>query len=96
MENTNHTQGPWEMVKTANARLNDTDSFHVFSQPDKNEMYQTVCFTESEANAKLIAAAPDLLHALEQIRGIEAWIQDDKMKSLFQRLVYSAVEKARI
>ncbi len=45
-------------------------------------------------NARLMASAPVLLKALESIRGIEAHINDNQMKSLFQKTVYPAIEKA--
>lgn len=52
-------------------------------------------FGEAEANLRLAAAAPELLEALESLRGIEAWISDREMKEMFQRKVYPIIDKAR-
>jgi hypothetical protein len=45
--------------------------------------------------AALFAAAPQLLEALEKLRGIEAHITDGAMRTLFQETVYPAIEKAK-
>jgi hypothetical protein len=91
METTKHTPGPWAI--SANGYRPDRWKISVGARKTKD--FIKICEGSGDiAHAKLIAAAPDMLHALEQIRGIEAWIQDHQMKLLFQRLVYSAIEKA--
>ena len=65
MENTKHTPGPWVI---------DKDSHHINIRPEgQGYLLATIATfwaeTEEnthEANARLIAAAPDLLAALEQ------------------------------
>ena len=53
-----HTKGPWKVH-------NIDGSFIVASgNPDESD-YEGVCQTYNEANARLIAAAPELLEALE-------------------------------
>lgn len=56
MTNT-HTPGPWEA-------LNRGYKHHVTSQ-DAGAFYAEICGPHHEANARLIAAAPDLLAALQ-------------------------------
>jgi hypothetical protein len=77
---TKHTPGPWEVVKCSN-----DESSHVYSQPDKSEMYTTIAFTKKESDAKLIAAAPKLLKALKNL--MQA-IDDDTVD-------YSILEETR-
>lgn len=61
---------------------------------EDSDEYMRVSGICSVSNAKKLAAAPVMLHALESIRGIEAWIPDKEMKTLFQKLVYSAISEA--
>jgi len=56
---------------------------------------EPVTLEDARKNAILWAAAPDMLEALEAIRGIEAWINDGPMTELFQKKVYPAINKAR-
>jgi hypothetical protein len=55
---TQHTPAPW--------RIGDA-GITVFGPPNGNPSPETVAATRNRANARLIAAAPDLLHALQLI-----------------------------
>lgn len=63
--NTKHTPLPWKMVKTVREK-----TMHIFSQPDKNEMYKTVGFCDNKKDAELILKACnshyELLEALKE------------------------------
>ena len=56
--NTQHTPAPW--------RIGDA-GMTVFGPPNGNPLPETVAATRNRADARLIAAAPDLLHALQLI-----------------------------
>lgn len=53
MSESKWTPGPWEIYDTTKGQFGVT-----------NKLVGFVCFVESEANARLIAAAPDLLAAI--------------------------------
>ena len=60
----NHTPGPW----AARPIPNPSPSGHIGYAIDFNEdQEQVVDFVYEEADARLIAAAPDLLEALEEL-----------------------------
>jgi len=76
-----HTPGPWS-VRQSRADLTYT---HIGSATN-----ESIACTKSEADAKLIAAAPDLLEALVELSG---W-QSTAPRSALQA-AYRAIEKAR-
>lgn len=90
-----HTKGKWEIVNqndfeseimSNGLRIAEVKSFgknNVFSDPSKEER---------EANAKLIAAAPDMLEALIKINGLCA----DASKIENGKVDYSEVAKISI
>jgi hypothetical protein len=59
---TNHTTGPWDISRSATPDY--APQFEVYSEVSDDRV--AIAFT-SEANARLIAAAPELLEALEWI-----------------------------
>ena len=59
---TQHTPGPWEI----NTRATPFQC-HVVSQPDAHGIREIFYSGNNDANARLIAAAPALLAALENI-----------------------------
>jgi len=64
---TKHTEGPW-----AATLLNNMASKYWWSVSSLDGLGNTICNTpnnnsEAEANARLIAAAPELLEALEEL-----------------------------
>lgn len=68
MSDTKHSTGPWHegshrTVESQNGTI--------------CEVYSHMGIEEADANQKLIAAAPDLLEALEQISHAEAATYDD-------------------
>lgn len=84
MSEAKHTPGPWLRdresgfdcdVRAANGRK--IASVNVQNQPKSKEGW-ALRKKENEANARLIAAAPELLEALQEIAdcGAEAWGED--------------------
>lgn len=78
-----HTPGPLQLHY-------DVADFSVTANDGK----ERVSYVGSEANAKLIAAAPDMLEALQSLVGIEAWIPDQELRKVFTEKVYPAIDKA--
>ena len=66
MENLKHTQGEWNVSKHGN-----NDSFGIYAEGNGNDLAIVKGGNEeggeAEANAKLIAAAPKLLKALQDL-----------------------------
>lgn len=92
----NHTPKPWR-VGTGNTVVADSaEGTH--SQPDNVEHYGGCLVAESirtEANARLIAASPEMLDALETA---EAWLSEFNDNDRFARPlaeVQTAIKKAR-
>jgi hypothetical protein len=66
MENTKHTQGNWGVSKHGN-----NDSFGIYAEGSGNDLAIVKGGNEeggeTEANARLISAAPDLLKTLQML-----------------------------
>ncbi len=101
---TKHTPGPWKTLK-----FEDNENYVVTNQsgrPGFHREIATVHFgfsepaeTEQHANAKLIAAAPELLEKLDQLTlvvGLTAFKHEDQRAVLQQALdeARAAVAKA--
>lgn len=65
MSNTKHTPGPWSIFRDGDNLIIETIPLNRFSAIA--EITGGRGLEEDEANARLIAAAPELLEALEQI-----------------------------
>lgn len=78
---TKHTPGPWSMEKRV--RSNFHQSGYRIWNPELTEIIAAA--ENNEANARLIAAAPDLLAALEQIAD-ENFANLDSPQSMRMRL----------
>ena len=96
--NTQHTPGPWAVgsegghIETANAwRMSIAICYNKDSKADG------VSKEAFEANARLIAAAPDLLEALQLCEGNIAsllWSTHPKVYSMWLDVVRAAIDKA--
>ncbi len=92
MTDTQHTPGPWEI-----RRDTDVTGYPVFSIAGMSGEQKRDVVT-LDANARLIAAAPDLLAALEDLRAEAlAWLRKDPeaVSRLTQDVVDAAIAKAR-
>lgn len=91
---TKHTQGEWSTNFTAGFIFDKVSGSRIAEFETETITDHIEDQQERRANAQLIAAAPKMLKALEDIQGIEAFITDTKMKELFQKKVYPAIQKA--
>lgn len=82
MGNTKHTQGKWSYDSFSNIWVDNKTKVFIPSIDNQEE---------SEANAKLIASAPEMLEALKQIRDIlisadhELWIEHCGIDRIIKR-----------
>lgn len=77
MSTSKHTPGPWLVDAIGNVWADrDTKICDMREQPKQAECYRKKSDAEHEANARLIAAAPELLEALETL-STEEWRDDD-------------------
>lgn len=87
-----HTQGPWKIIDINYHPYIEKDGFEVcqlFRTAFLNDDYsEDIEFENAKANANLIAAAPELLEALEQL--LDCVINPDN----FDRIVISDAQKA--
>jgi hypothetical protein len=94
MNNTLHTPGPWKC---------DLVSLKIWANDGNTEIARTssdVSISEEEANARLIASAPDLLSALESAYNAIAWDipggnLSDKEEETLLDVIREALRKAK-
>lgn len=80
-----HTPGPWTY------RAYSTHPHHIIEAEDREGVAYTMDHeADSKANATLIAAAPDLLAALERLLNAEALVDDE-----YYAEIEAAEEQAR-
>lgn len=81
----NHTPGPWRVGHSYGAVVTDVDSPGVWCDEENRRGYggNLVCESvRSEANARLIAAAPDLFEALEMVRDADEDCKRDGLPTI--------------
>ena len=91
---TNHTPGPWRVKK----RKMDARIFgNVDGGPIATVHYviENASNPHDEANARLIAAAPELLEALELLVAQEDWYREEVPPESPVGKAYAAIAKAR-
>lgn len=91
-----HTPGNWqyEVNKKHNCSfdIHNGEQMICFEVSDHGDTYS---YDEAEANAKLIAAAPKMLKALDEIESIQPDDDGDRIVTPeMMKLVRSAIEKA--
>jgi len=59
----NHTRGPWQAMPRNRTNRQKEPTFDVMTAGGNPENWEMVCDRATEANARLIAASPDLLRA---------------------------------
>lgn len=82
---TQHTPGPW--------RIGDA-GFTVFGPPKPGALPETIAPVKNRANARLIAAAPDLLTAVEALLDCEPALLSAKERKAYA-IARAAIAKAR-
>lgn len=92
---TTHTKGPWEIKTVNNTRVQGARHIFAAGWPGKLicEGAYGATLEESDANARLIAAAPDLLAALADCL---VWLAQDDSDSgrAYAQRARAAIEKA--
>lgn len=93
MNNTQYTPAPWQIDYSGNCHIGITD------ENDRTLAFcslQNEDCAENEANARLIAAAPDLLSALEELcadKYLSDPINADRMKNARAAIAKAKGEK---
>jgi hypothetical protein len=86
-----HTPGPWAKTPFGKMGFLILHNHHSLAHVNGKQGGEQV-----EANARLMAAAPAMLEALEALQGVEAWINDPEMKRLVSKTITQAIEKATL
>ena len=94
MNITSHTPGPWEIIKKQGSIsfkiMEGTNSIAKRREEFSNVVYETLAENISEENAPLIAASPDLLHALDLL------LNKLNAHGIKNKHLVDAIEKAEI
>ena len=72
-----HTPGPWHIIeRTGHVSKSHEQTFDIMSGPNGSpHEWDMVCDKAAGANARLIAAAPELLEACKAVSEAHAYIQ---------------------
>jgi len=82
---TEHTPGPWFQSDEDNQIRANTEDGHT-----------TICeMWSTDSDARLIAAAPELLQALEEVCRTELYLQDHPKKIAAQKQARAAIANAK-
>ena len=95
-----HTSGPWKLRSDALIVGNNDVNMSIAIAYDKSSAADGVSREEMEANARLIAAAPDMLEALETLTAIVGLtaIKYENQKEMLQEaynIAIAAIKKAK-
>ena len=86
---TEHTKGPWRTEGFENLVVNSAEGYTMTLAAGGKD----ACLDELKANARLIAAAPELLAALKAISDYVAVMQGHRISGI-SKLATSAINKA--
>ena len=89
---TQHSPGPWECVGFENLVVNDEEGNTITCAPGGR---YGATLGELRANARLIAAAPEMLEALKDMLETYAWKHEETAQNEGEHMLISAVRKAR-
>lgn len=92
---TNHTPGPWHVVKTCDPSALWHLAICGLRSTTDTRTTTIAMIRDSEANARLIAAAPELLEALEALVVQEDWHGEDVPPESPIGKARAAIAKAR-
>jgi hypothetical protein len=84
-----HTPGPWTWVEGYNGLYGSGKDNDVLTFADYEGMYLSYSNKYTHGNARLIAAAPDLLEALKRIKETGVFLG-----AIAQEMMDSAIKKA--
>ena len=94
MSNTKHTPGPWRYQSETSQSFGDPVSITRFEVYTATGLFGHPATCSVEADAKLIASAPELLEALQRLHGIlSQTVFYDSYPELIEP-TESAIEKA--
>ena len=93
MNEPQHTPGPWSWPCPPSSnpdwrKIVSTDGAEIASVPFLGSAYETI------ANARLIAAAPDLLDALQRLHRLSGQLIDEPSSRITKALASAAIYKA--
>jgi hypothetical protein len=97
-----HTPGPWKALLYDESVYVTASDCHIYSIDGKGKGYHPETIKMWHDNARLIAAAPDLLHALNELMNLEeldmgddSLLPEDHPKTLAYNAIAKATEVAR-
>lgn len=93
-----HTQGEWKIVTSPDRHPLQHKKFYTLLECPRNDSSIAICYGDSveecEANSKLIAAAPELLEALQRVNHTlyaHGKVEDE---TELHRFIEAAIKKA--
>jgi hypothetical protein len=87
-----HTPGPWYIAGEITDRFGDTT---IIKDADREVVCEINEDDYDENNANLIAAAPELLEALDEFLSIDDWVDSDIAPLSLVDKARAAIAKAR-
>jgi type VI protein secretion system component VasF len=89
---TNHTPGPWKVVDRH--IFTDEKDYQTIAYTDDHRNRQARPAKETEANAQLMAAAPELLEACQRVMQLAISAQGDEIFAEVRAAIAKATQKA--